>query len=390
MTSEFEIRLSAVGQTTLTPLVRQALDNETIEVIDWSYQLIQGGFADQTVGGHGTYRFAGQAQAGEQRLTWSLILKVLGKSHNTGSDDPADWNYWKREILAYQSGLLDNLPGGLSAPRCFGVIEYPNQEFWIWLEEISEAIGAEWPMAQYALAARHLGQFNGAYLMGYPIPAAAWLTQGRVRNWLKLGDPILRDLRRLAEHPLIRRWLTGNSLDRTLALWAYREQLIDRLDRLPRSLCHHDAFRRNLLARRDRHGTSQTVAVDWSMVGTGAIGEEIAPLIAVSLQFFEVDIAQAAELEATVFENYLAGLSDAGWRGDPRLVRFGFTAAAALFLGVGGVGLWLPSFLEDEMLVVVERVLGQPVDRVLERFAALQAYLLDLGDEARALAANLS
>ncbi|NIP97562.1 MAG: hypothetical protein GWO24_30680, partial [Akkermansiaceae bacterium] len=83
----------------------------------------------------------------------------------------------------------------------------------------------------------------------------------------------------------------------------------------------HDAFRRNLLTR-DRPGEEpETVAIDWQIVGTGAIGEELAPLVGVSLQFFEFDIDRAADLDEAAFGAYLQGLEDAGWSGDPRAVR---------------------------------------------------------------------
>ncbi len=277
MTNAFEKRLRAVDRALLTPLVQHALRKETAEVLQWAFQPAHGGFADQTVGGYGTYRFWGQARVEADVVSWSLMLKVLGRSPNVGSDDLADWHYWKREILAYQSGLLTNLPGGIAAPRCFAVVEYPNNEFWMWLEDIPHVSSATWSLERYAVAARHLGQFNGTYLMGHPLPHAPWLTNGRVRNWLTLGEPVLRDLRRWAEHPLIRHWLTGTTVERTLDLWAVRNQLLDGLDRLPRVLCHHDAFRRNLLTRRGSTGAEQTVAIDWQMVGTGAVGEELAP-----------------------------------------------------------------------------------------------------------------
>lgn len=387
MSNEFDARLSIIDEAVLTPLVQDALETQTLDIIDWTCDPIKGGFADRTVGGAGTYRFSGQAKIQDEIVLWAFILKVLGKSSDFGSDDPTDWNYWKREILAYQSGLLSNLPGGLSVPRCFGVKEHPGNQFWIWLEEIPETSEADnWSMARYELAARHLGQFNGAYLMGHPMPNHSWLTEGRVRNWLKIGEPQLRDLPGLTDHLVVRRWFTGNSLERTMNLWSKREQLLQQLDRLPRSLCHHDAFRRNLLTKPGLNGGEQTVGIDWQIVGTGAIGEEIAPLVAVSLQFFEVDMEQAATLEATVFEGYVAGLRDTGWSGDTRLARFGFGASAALFVGVGGAGLWLSGMLIDDNAAAMEKVLGQPLDVILERFAALQRYLLDLGDEALALA----
>jgi hypothetical protein len=302
-----------------------------------------------------------------------------------GSNNPADWAYWKREILAYQSGLLDDLPGDLLAPRCFGVVEHPGEEFWIWLEDIPQEDNSNWSLERYGLAARHLGQFNGAYLNGYPLPNQPWLSRGRIRDWLTQGEAVIRDLPNLSQHPLARLWLNDDRVARIHRLWSEREMFLIALDRLPQSLCHHDAFRRNLITRPGPNGLDQTVAIDWALIGTGAIGEEIATLIAISLQFFEVDITQARALDAIVFEGYLEGLQDAGWNGDIRMVRFGFAAAATLFMGVGAVGLWLPGLLDEERSRIAEEALGHPLDYILGQFATLQNYLLDLGDEARGL-----
>lgn len=40
--------------------------------------------------------------------------------HAHGAHDPGHWSYWRRELLAYASGLLPQGPG-LRAPRCHGV-----------------------------------------------------------------------------------------------------------------------------------------------------------------------------------------------------------------------------------------------------------------------------
>ncbi len=60
---------------------------------------------------------------GEDR-PWSIVLKAVHAPLNHA--DPAHWNYHRREILAYQNGLLANLPGGLGAPRCLGITEHPE------------------------------------------------------------------------------------------------------------------------------------------------------------------------------------------------------------------------------------------------------------------------
>src|SRR3989442_799870 len=57
---------------------------------------------------------------------------------------------WDREGEAYASGLLETLPRGLAAPRCFGV-ERREGTLWIWLEHVADDV-AQWDVARYALA----------------------------------------------------------------------------------------------------------------------------------------------------------------------------------------------------------------------------------------------
>jgi hypothetical protein len=136
VTNEFVKRLNAVDQTTLTPLIHKVLENEAAEVVDWRCQPLDDGLAYESGHSYGLYRFVGTAQIEYKTVPWSLVLKATGASF--GSAIPNHWQYWKREMLAYQSGLLDDLPGDLIAPRCFGTTLYPIDECWIWIEDILE------------------------------------------------------------------------------------------------------------------------------------------------------------------------------------------------------------------------------------------------------------
>ena len=142
MTTSFAQRLEAVDAALLTPLVRQVLADDNTEVLTWACQPVAGGMAHAAGASYGIYRFQGQAHTQGQVRPWSLILKATAAAVVNGgtmaSADSSDLNYWQRETLVYQSGLLDGLPAGLVAARCFGVVEYPEQEFWIWLEDVAD------------------------------------------------------------------------------------------------------------------------------------------------------------------------------------------------------------------------------------------------------------
>jgi hypothetical protein len=181
-------RLAAVDRAILTPLVRQALDREQAQVIDWAYEPIYGGVG---VGGS-IYRFSGTARDGEEELPWSLILKTIHAIPQRRS--PSAFNYWRREPEAYRSGLLYELPGRVTAPRCYGVVECAEDTCWLWLEEVEDRFGA-WPIEQYGAVARYLGQLNGAYLAGRPLPEASWLSQKWMRSYVEPAAPMFERLR---------------------------------------------------------------------------------------------------------------------------------------------------------------------------------------------------
>ena len=124
--SQTEVGPQTIDRPTLTPLVCHALDRESVDIIDWDHSQIHGGAGDQGRGLVGLYRFAGHCRDQNEVIPWSLILKIVNSSSD--AEEPAHPLYWKREVLAYQSGLLANLPGGIVAPRCFAVTESASPE----------------------------------------------------------------------------------------------------------------------------------------------------------------------------------------------------------------------------------------------------------------------
>jgi len=342
------VQSAAIDQATLTPLVQSALNSETVEVMDWDHEQLHGGIGLGTA----IYRCTGKGHDQGQQVPWSLILKTLCPAEDNAN--VSAWNYYKREADAYQSGWLDDLPGGLAAPRSFGVV------------------------------ARHTGQLNGAYLVERSLPSWPWLSSGWLRGYIALSAPAIPLIRNSLDHPLVRRWLPGDASDRLFRLWEARDLYLDALDRLPQTLCHLDLFRRNLFARKTADGDYQTVVIDWAFAGRGAIGEELVPLVVAGVAFNEVDFAQAQALEDVVFEGYLEGLRDAGWRGNPRQVRLGYTAASLRFR-FAELNRAMESILDASQHPFMEQVFGRSMEEIQDHWAQVGSLCDSLTDEARGL-----
>lgn len=379
----------AIDRTMLTSIVRKALCSETIEIADWHTRPLHG----ELGGGSSVNLISGAGHDREEPVEWSVVLKIAsapllraeGLAVESGRN-VSDYNYWKREPLIYQSGLLREIAGGLTAPRCYGVVEKSEKTAWIWLEAISDTSRASWSLDRYGIAARHLGQFNGANLAEEGARSHEWLSNDWLSAWLNRWIFMLEVIKapRIWEHPLARRAFPIPVRDKLLALWAERSVLLDVLGRLPQTFCHGDANRSNLFARDEPNGLAQTVAVDWEFAGAGAIGGEIAQLVASSLLRMKIKALDRARLDEIVFAGYVEGLRDAGWWGDPRIARLGYAASAALRWGIPGL-FGLAYALVEEKHAEAELKFGFPIEELMEQWGNVVYYLLDLADEARDL-----
>jgi hypothetical protein len=348
----------------------------------------------------GVFRVAGTVRDQTKIVPWTLVLKIIGTPTTGGSilagyfsDDPGDvpsgLNYWKREVLAYQTGLLDDLPECLVAPRCFGIVEHPGSGTWLWLEDVLEDPDSRWSPTDYRLAAQHLGCFNGAYLAGRPLTNEPWMSIGALPAWVDQAAPAMSRLMHSLDHPLVRRLYPAKVAEALTGLWEERQPLMDALARLPQTLCHQDAFRRNLFARKTPEGRNQTVAIDWASVGIGPVGQDLVLFVATALDFFDVDLSQARELDELAFAGYIDGLRHAGWRGDVTRVRFGYTAALGLRWGLGNLPLNLGVALNADDHAFFEQAFGAPIDALMGRWGAIQEFFLPHMAEARRLLRNL-
>src|ERR1700694_4351985 len=112
-----------VDREELTSVIRKALRRENTELGVYTIHPISYDAANPVSGG--VYRITGTARIWSQTLPWSLVLKVV-RAPEARESKPGYWPsvflpaegvasppmFWKREPLAYQSGLLSDLPRG--------------------------------------------------------------------------------------------------------------------------------------------------------------------------------------------------------------------------------------------------------------------------------------
>ena len=281
-----------------------------------------------------------------------------------------------------------NLTGGLRVPGTYEIDQAQDGHVAVWLEDIRTTGLEQWPLEMYETAAYALGRFNGAFVVR-PLPDHPWL----VTDWAaRQSEPVdmavaLADIARHASDDRARRALGDDIGQRAALMLKDQTRFIADLARLPQTLCHHDAARSNLIARRGDDGTTEMVAIDWESTGPGPIGAEIATLVSASLRKGDFPADRTAELDAAVVDAYVAGLSESGWSGDPSTVRLGY--AMSLALRCWFVRDTLRNVTDPNARPVFGRALDVPADDVLKAFVLVSRFLLDRTDEARALSMSL-
>lgn len=153
--------------------VRRVLGSTTVEGTDWQVQTLTGGFGLASGACSASPAACGaraRASPGHRSSrSWARppgVARSVRYFSDASGDGPSGLNYWKREVLAYQTGLLDELPACLVAPRCFGGVEHAGSGPWLWREDVLERTESRWSLTDVGRAAQHLGCFNGADLAG--------------------------------------------------------------------------------------------------------------------------------------------------------------------------------------------------------------------------------
>lgn len=364
-----------VAESDLLPCLRHLFGTNIPTVGGWTRERMVGGGGEEL----GVWNLTGTVSIDGVSKSWNVFLK--GWAVPRAGSRPQDWDWPEREALLYQSGFLCGLPAAITAPKFFGETQRPDGSSWLWLEGISDE-GARWPLERYAVAARHLGRMNGAFLVDRDLPDQAWLSRRWLGQWLEVAGPAVKELGMSGHHPLVRQVLPPPITSAFTRLWHDRYDFLALLHTLPRTFCHLDAFRRNLIFRTRPDGRQEMIAIDCGYAGIAAIGEEIAPLVAATLFFGEFPAQSAQLLEDAVLGAYVEGLHDAGWRGDAELVRTGYVIAVALRYGVGLLRGVLFYILDESNHPRMERMVGMPMSDIVEMFSILEVWVAELSAEA--------
>lgn len=303
---------------------------------------------DEATGG--VYRVA--------RMPPRFVIKFRRQNRPAGDD---------RETLMYASGLLDSLPA-IRAPRMLAQLSMSDSLTMLCLEDVGEYLVSPWTLSHFRRAAFRLGEFNGAYAAGLPLPETRVPSRSWLRDTVQAHAAAYARLPSLLGHPVLRQCWPPPLLERVNQLWHRRDTVLDFLDTLPQTLCHLDAFPRNLAFDGD-----ELIALDWSNAGIAPVGAEMAAMVPASVFYFDIEPDAMAEVHETSMGAYVDGLRSAGCNADAEQVRRVCSAYMALRYGLYPIGVLLA---EEASRRHFERALQRPVTVIARRWSRALHFLL--------------
>ena len=201
-----------------------------------------------------------------------------------------------RELLAFETGLLDELPATFHHPYLDVIRDEAHEQYWALLEDVSGDIANigmvdALPDETIRTILSHLAAFHAHFWERPSLRDTPWLMSLNtpVDFWYKLvvevidnvADPCEATRYVLGEWPWVADGIRNllDSLEpatRALIedLFRHPQRLIDEIKHMPITLCHYDFDNRNLGMRYGPDGP-QTVVIDWEIVGWGLSSADV-------------------------------------------------------------------------------------------------------------------
>jgi hypothetical protein len=135
LTVQLAVRLDQLTAAGLAPVVQKALRDDQAWPLTWKFDELDWTGNPSTVG---LFRLTGRARInGGREVPWIVVLKVVADTDfgdpiiDQFTHQPEGMNSWRREALAFSSGLLTGWPVPLVPVRGYGVDEASEDQVWI-------------------------------------------------------------------------------------------------------------------------------------------------------------------------------------------------------------------------------------------------------------------
>ncbi len=283
--------VSDIDRDYLSYIARKALGDDSVEVTE--FDVVADPFEFPRFGEKEFYdlAFSYQSEAGGGRA--SVILRVLPKMDAvlmlTGDTE-------HRELKAFEMGLFDMVPETFSVPYVHVIHRPELEQYWAFLRDVRpqmDALGmhAKVPDETVRTILSHLAAFHARFWEKHDIIDEPWLMSLKrpVDYFYRCIVDIMDGMKDPAEPSvyIAERWpwlaegvvnllqsLEPETRRAIEKLYREPEDLLERIEPMPKTLCHYDFDNRNL-GIEDGPDGPRTVVIDWEILGKGVSASDV-------------------------------------------------------------------------------------------------------------------
>ena len=308
----------------LTPVVRRLLDDPAATVTEFTIHALKPGLGNPT--SLGVYRVKGVA--GEP---FTLVVKHLANGlPMMDTSDPTHWNYWKREIVFFESPLAERIPKSIGYPKYLGQSTLSDGTVLFWNADLGDLEKSKWTWADCVNATKLVAELNS--IDSTDLDQYEWLNRTQVEGWDEFREGFFVPM-----HPKVVE-LAKARPDTAAALEVFgpflpRQDFIGEIMHAGRQSFVHGDFNLNNLVPVSNESYS-LIALDWQLAGVGRVGGEIASIFNTARELGVIEgTAEQFEELCKVYTDRFNELSEPIELDEVRLA-----AAATGFFIIAGVG----------------------------------------------------
>jgi hypothetical protein len=326
-------RVKQLGQSDLLPLVRGILDDDSASPKPgWTAKPIGGSVGLGTLG---IFHISGEATTNSDIAEWSVVAKVMDLEAVSNQQAAFLHISPTREVLAYESGLVESITSessaniGFRAAKHYGVTEIADLGSILWVEDLSKAPPPPWGDEIYTEIARQIGRFNANWELNPP-DRQSWFVEDILTVRLEPQLVGFGSIGANLDDPLVKLAFPPDNLKHFESLSDTLPSVISVLSQGSNPLSHLDAQPRNLFPVPLENGGIETVAIDWASVGYAPMGMDAPLVVGSSMTWYEFDAEHGTSLHVQAMAGFIDGLADMDWQGDTGLVRLAYMTGALM------------------------------------------------------------
>lgn len=299
-------------------------------------------------------KVSGSAPIGPGTRPWSTVAKVI--DFGVEGHEHSAWVRPENEEAVYGGRYFAGDGLRFRPAHCYRISHPRPQVTVLWLEDLTGATGAPFPVADLARMAEHLGEWNDVQARRPP-PSGLQVARDSVffrwQTWRYEEE--LAAFAAMRDTPAVRTMYRNWPIEMAFELRDLFLAINKRAERHARTLCYGDINIGNVFWT-----GAETVAIDWASLTMDPTGVDAGTMIGSAISWGG-DAVEIARQERALFARYHDGLRAGGWRGEHDDLRRGYlTHFGHYLLGLA----MMPSSLRKYSRKRVEQRMGALWDEI--------------------------